>query len=129
MTTGVGAALEAAGRAQHAGAGAATTLARAADAWADTTGGTSGALWGVLLRAWSGALVDRGPVTPEQMTDRAGRALAEVARLGGAQPGDKTMVDAFDPFAAALRRELADGAGLATAWRRATSSGVPSGGT
>ncbi len=32
-----------------AGAGAGTVLARAADAWADKAGGTSGALWGVIL--------------------------------------------------------------------------------
>src|SRR4029453_14201991 len=37
------------------GAGAATTLHFAADAWADKAGGTSGALWGMALRAVGGA--------------------------------------------------------------------------
>ncbi len=55
MRRGSSAASEAAERAVAAGAGAATTLALGADAWADRAGGASGALWGVALRAWSGA--------------------------------------------------------------------------
>ncbi|WP_433090067.1 DAK2 domain-containing protein [Dactylosporangium sp. CA-052675] len=37
---------------------------------------------------------------------------------GGAAPGDKTLVDAFAPFAEALSRE-AGGGSLAAAWRAA----------
>ena len=43
-----------AGLAVSAGAGAASVLAVAGDAWGDRAGGTSGALWGLALRTWSG---------------------------------------------------------------------------
>src|SRR5665647_1559711 len=40
------------------GGGVGTVLARAGDAWADRAGGTSGALWGIGLRAIGAALGD-----------------------------------------------------------------------
>ncbi|MDK6629448.1 DAK2 domain-containing protein, partial [Actinotignum timonense] len=46
-------------------------------------------------------------------------AARNVARDGGAIVGDKTMVDATEPFADALEKELAGGAGLKEAWTRA----------
>src|SRR5690606_11637937 len=46
MQRGIHAAQAAARDAAERGAGAATTLARAADAWSDRAGGTSGAIWG-----------------------------------------------------------------------------------
>src|SRR5205085_7883798 len=49
MQRGSHAALDAGRAAARAGAGAGTTLARAADGWSDRAGGTSGALWGVIL--------------------------------------------------------------------------------
>ena len=58
MTRGSAAAAAAAEKAVAAGAGAASVLAAAGDAWADRAGGTSGALWGLALRTWSGALSD-----------------------------------------------------------------------
>ena len=51
MQRGSHAARDAAIAARDAGAGAQTVLARAADAWSDRAGGTSGALWGVILAA------------------------------------------------------------------------------
>ncbi|PWS52218.1 D-erythrulose kinase, partial [Streptomyces sp. FT05W] len=48
MRRGSTGAYEAAVRAETLGAGAETLLHRAADAWADRAGGTSGALWGVI---------------------------------------------------------------------------------
>ena len=56
MERGVRAAVDAARDAVARGAGAATTLHFAADAWADKAGGTSGALWGMALRAVGDAL-------------------------------------------------------------------------
>ncbi|WP_343850409.1 dihydroxyacetone kinase family protein, partial [Leifsonia naganoensis] len=49
MQRGTRAAADAAARAVERGAGAGTTLGRAADAWAERAGGTSGALWGTAL--------------------------------------------------------------------------------
>lgn len=47
-------------------------------------------------------------------------ALDAVMRLGGARPGDKTLVDAFVPFVAALETARADGLALMDAWRKAS---------
>ncbi|AZS38236.1 L-erythrulose kinase [Microbacterium lemovicicum] len=119
MQRGSTAALRAARRAADAGAGAQTTLTRAADAWADKAGGTSGALWGVILRAVAADLGDTG--TPDAAAVAAGVAAGSrgVTDYGKAELGDKTMVDALIPFSETLTRGVTDGAGLADAWASA----------
>jgi dihydroxyacetone kinase len=42
-----------------------------------------------------------------------------LTRLGGAAPGDKTMLDALLPFVDELQRRVADGEPWQDAWRRA----------
>ncbi|WJS86867.1 dihydroxyacetone kinase family protein [Paracoccus sp. TOH] len=121
MARGSKAAAAAARDAAEAGGGAATVLAMAGDAWADRAGGTSGALWGVALRGWGAALTDRDALTPAHVAAGAEAGLQAVLRLGGARPGDKTLVDAFLPFAETLRATVDDGAALAEAWRRAAT--------
>ncbi|MFE5856326.1 dihydroxyacetone kinase subunit DhaL [Streptomyces sp. NPDC056500] len=67
-----------------------------------TVGGASGPLYGTLLRRTGKALGDAAEVTPQQFGDALRAGVAAVAQLGGAKPGDKTMVDALEPAAAAL---------------------------
>jgi dihydroxyacetone kinase-like protein len=69
-------------------------------------GGASGPLYGSALRAMGKALDGAEPVDP-RASDAAAlgaalrAALDAIVRLGGAQPGDKTMVDAWTPAVAA----------------------------
>ncbi len=98
MTKGVDAAVRAAEDAHHRGAGARCLLSAAADAWADEAGGTSGVLWGVGLRALAQHLGDTGPVDAARAAAGARAALDAVTSLGGAKPGDKTLVDALVPL-------------------------------
>ena len=119
MSRGSAAAKEAAGQAVALGAGAATVLARAADAWADRAGGASGALWGALLRAWSGAFVDDRPISGFEAAAGAIAARETIARLGGATIGDKTLFDALVPFVTVFAYEAKEGRPLAEAWRSA----------
>ena len=119
MARGSAAAAEAATKAVNAAAGAASVLAVAGDAWADRAGGTSGALWGLALRTWSTAFSDQQAVTPTAVAQGAQAALDAVKRLGGAQVGDKTLVDAFAPFVTTLAAEIGKGAPLKTAWELA----------
>ncbi|OAH10166.1 dihydroxyacetone kinase family protein [Streptomyces jeddahensis] len=98
MTKGVDAAVRAAERAGSRGAGARSLLSAAADAWADEAGGTSGVLWGVGLRALAQELGDTGPVDGVRVAAGARAALDAVTSLGGAKPGDKTLVDALAPL-------------------------------
>lgn len=122
MSRGATAAADTAARASEGGAGAATLLAWAADAWADRAGGASGALWGAALRAWSGALSDEAAVTSQRLVQGADAALGAVVRLGGARIGDKTLLDALAPFVATLSREAAAGRSLAPSWASAAEA-------
>ncbi len=122
MTRGSAAAAEAAAAAVAAGAGAASVLACAGDAWADRAGGTSGALWGLALRTWSGALSDDAALDAAAVARGAREALAAVMRLGRGRVGDKTLVDAFDPFVATLAAEVERGQPLGAAWTAAAAA-------
>ncbi|WIK64292.1 dihydroxyacetone kinase family protein [Gleimia hominis] len=77
--------------------GVATVLAGAGDAWSAAAGGTSGALWGALITAFGATLGDEDAPDSAAYTRAAAAALEAVQRLGGAQVGDKTMVDALAP--------------------------------
>ncbi len=122
MRRGSAAALDAANAAVAAGAGAASVLAVAGDAWADRAGGTSGAIWGLLLRAWSSALNDSTAIEKNAAVAGARLALDGVTRLGRARLGDKTLVDALIPFVEALERASASGKSLAEAWSLAADA-------
>lgn len=122
MRRGATAAREAIHQAVAAGAGARSALAVAGDAWADRAGGTSGAVWGLLLRSWSSAFSDDAAFEDADVIRGARAALDDVMRLGGATPGDKTLVDAFVPFVAALETAKADGLSLKDAWQKASAT-------
>jgi dihydroxyacetone kinase len=117
MVKGVTHALEAAKAPLEAGAGVASVLAAAGDAWAGKAGGTSGVLWGQFLRALGAAVGDDPPEVSATTVANAVRAGAgRIQELGKAELGDKTMLDALLPFADELEREVKDGAPLAGAW-------------
>ncbi|MEV7133243.1 dihydroxyacetone kinase family protein [Arthrobacter sp. NPDC093128] len=121
MERGVRAAVDAARDAVARGAGAATTLHFAADAWADKAGGTSGALWGMALRAVGDAVGDTK--APDAGTVAAGVAGAAFAIMdfGKAKPGDKTLVDVLVPFRDALAAGVNAGQSLTEAWGAAAT--------
>jgi len=122
MARGSAAAAEAARAAASAGAGAASVLAAAGSAWADRAGGTSGAIWGLGLAAASRQLDDKTAPDAAVVSHAAKQALQAVQSLGGAQLGDKTLVDAFHPFVTRLTSALAEGLPLATAWGQAAEA-------
>ncbi|CAN7247439.1 dihydroxyacetone kinase family protein [Rhizobium sp. LjRoot30] len=122
MYRGATAAFDAAKAASAAGAGTASVLAAAGDAWADRAGGTSGAIWGLLLRAWSGSLNDNAAPQAADVVKGARQGLDSVSRLGGAKPGDKTLVDALVPFVETLEASTAAGKPMATAWADAAEA-------
>ncbi|PPF67538.1 D-erythrulose kinase [Clavibacter michiganensis] len=124
MLRGSRAAAERAASAVAAGAGARTVLGLAGDAWSDKGGGTSGALWGLILQAVGDALddADADPVTAAAVADGVGAARDAVMGHGKAALGDKTMVDALVPFADVLADRVASGAPLADAWADASAA-------
>lgn len=122
MQRGSHAALAAGILAADAGAGAQTTLAHAADAWADKAGGTSGALWGVMLNAVASRLGDEGRPDAAAVASGVDAGVRGVQTYGKAEVGDKTMVDALVPFTSTLAGAVDGGAGLASAWRSAADA-------
>lgn len=119
MVLGATAAAKAAREAVEAGAGARTLLARAGAAWSEGAGGTAGALWGGALAKVGAGLSD------DAATDDAGVKAAVVdgvrsfVTMGGAAVGDKTIVDASEPFADALAGTDAE---LVDAWADAADA-------
>lgn len=122
MQRGSHAARDAAIAARDAGAGAQTVLARAADAWSDRAGGTSGALWGLILAGIAGELGDEGSPTPAQVAAGVAAGTQSVMTYGKAEVGDKTLVDALVPFRDELTRSIDAGASLADAWTAAAEA-------
>jgi len=120
MERGVRAAVQAATNAVARGAGAATTLHFAADAWADKAGGTSGALWGMALRAVGDAVSDTKAPDAGAVAAGVAGAAATIMDFGKAKPGDKTLVDVLVPFRDALASGVEAGKSLTEAWGAAT---------
>ncbi|MET9392886.1 dihydroxyacetone kinase subunit DhaL [Streptomyces sp. NPDC006624] len=67
-----------------------------------TVGGASGPLYGTLLRRTGKALGDAAEVSAEQLASALRTGVEAVMTLGGAAPGDKTMIDALVPAVDAL---------------------------
>ncbi|MGW2515555.1 dihydroxyacetone kinase subunit DhaL [Streptomyces sp. NPDC001617] len=74
-----------------------------------TVGGASGPLYGTLLRRTGKALGDGAEVSESEFAEALRAGVDAVMTLGGAAPGDKTMIDALVPAVDAL----ADGFGAA----------------
>ncbi|MFD5800342.1 dihydroxyacetone kinase subunit DhaL [Streptomyces sp. NPDC127020] len=62
-----------------------------------TVGGASGPLYGTLLRRTGKSLGDAPEVSREQLAEAFRAGVDAVMALGGAAPGDKTMIDALVP--------------------------------
>jgi D-erythrulose 4-kinase len=115
MQRGAKAAVVAATAAIERRAGAGTVLTLAGDAWSDRAGGTSGALWGIGLRAIGSAVGDEDKPDATTVCDGIVAALRAVQQVGKAQLGDKTLVDVLAPASDALSRAVASGQGLGAA--------------
>ncbi len=109
MARGSRAARDAAADVVKRDAGAQTTLNAAGAAWSEGSGGTSGALWGAVLNAVGNLLGDQKAPDRDTLSGLLRAGLDAVTRLGGAQLGDKTMVDAMAPAADAYELAMAAG--------------------
>ncbi|HEY4299219.1 MAG TPA: dihydroxyacetone kinase subunit DhaL, partial [Paraburkholderia sp.] len=87
-------------------------------------GGTSGPLYAVMLLRGAATLEQSGGSTAQQWAAAFSAGVDGLMELGGAQPGDRTMVDALKPAAdalqAALGRSQETGAALKAAVEAAT---------
>ncbi|WP_432251560.1 dihydroxyacetone kinase subunit DhaL [Streptomyces sp. HNM1019] len=88
-------------------------------------GGASGPLYGTLLRRAGKALGDAEQITPQQLADALRAGVDAVAQLGGAAPGDKTMLDALLPAVEALGGDAGSFAAASEAAEKGALATVP----
>ncbi|GAB7070038.1 D-erythrulose 4-kinase [Mycobacterium hodleri] len=119
MVKGSSAARVAAAAASKSGAGQGSVLAAAGREWAAKAGGTSGVLWGALLNAVGARLGDTGRPDSDTVAAAMRDGYDALIQLGGASPGDKTMLDAMLPFVEELQRRVSDGETWQASWRAA----------
>ena len=65
-------------------------------------GGSSGPLYGVLFLRCGNVLDQKGATGLAQWTEAVEAGSRAISELGGAKPGDRTMLDALDPFVRSL---------------------------
>jgi len=74
-----------------------------------TVGGAGGPLYGSLFLQFGIAFSGHDPFTLNEWLAGLDLGIAAIQRLGKAEPGDKTMLDALMPARDALKQGLADG--------------------
>ncbi len=74
-----------------------------------TIGGAAGPLYGSLFRAMAGPLDGQADVAPAAFAEALAAGVAQVQKLGKAEPADKTMVDALLPAQQALSKAVDGG--------------------
>ena len=116
MVKGTAAATLAAADAAARGGGVGSVLAAAGSAWAARAGGTSGVLWGAALTAIGNVLGNNGTPDDTTVSEALRAGYDALTALGGASLGDKTMLDALDPFVGAVERSVRDGKDWRSAW-------------
>ena len=101
--------------------GTGSVLAAAGSAWAAKAGGTSGVLWGAALTAIGNRLGNNGTPGDTDVAEALRAGYAALTSLGGASLGDKTMLDALDPFVGAVERSVAAGDDWRSGWSDAVA--------
>jgi dihydroxyacetone kinase len=69
-------------------------------------GGSSGPLYGVLFLRCGNVLANSGATGLAQWAEALDQGCRAISELGGAKPGDRTMLDALDPFVKALKKSI-----------------------
>jgi dihydroxyacetone kinase len=69
-------------------------------------GGSSGPLYGVLFLRCGNVLASSGATGLAQWAEALDKGCLAISDLGGAKPGDRTMLDALDPFVKALKKSM-----------------------
>ncbi|HEV7655778.1 MAG TPA: dihydroxyacetone kinase subunit DhaL [Mycobacteriales bacterium] len=87
-----------------------------------TVGGASGPLYGTAFREAGKALGDAASADDTAFAAALRAGMDGIIRLGKAETGDKTMIDAWTPALAALDAALAGGSSLADATAAAAAA-------
>jgi dihydroxyacetone kinase len=71
--------------------------------------GSSGPFYGVFFLRAGNALSRNGATTASQWADALEEGCQAISELGGAKPGDRTMLDALAPFVKSMKAGAAEG--------------------
>ena len=85
-------------------------------------GGAAGPLYGTAFLKASTALSGKEDLSPEDVAEAIETALAGVKQRGKAEEGDKTMVDALSPAAAAAKEAASSGKNVGEVFRAAAEA-------
>jgi dihydroxyacetone kinase len=96
-------------------ASGAERLQQAGRAFSDAAGGASGMLYGTIIETLGASLAE-APVDAPALANAFRRALEEVLDIGGAEPGDKTLVDALEPFVERFEELAREGRPVTACW-------------
>lgn len=94
------------------------------DALRKAIAGSSGPFYATALMRASRTLAGIPAPTAQQMAAAFVEAVEAISSLGGAKPGDRTMIDALYPAAVAFTEAVSSGQPSARAWDRAVASGI-----
>ncbi len=95
-----------------------------ANAMRKAIGGSSGPFYATGLMRASRHLAGLEQPTAAQLAEAFVAAVQAVSELGGAKPGDRTMVDALYPAAKTFKDKVAEGLSADAAWRAAVEAGM-----
>ncbi|MDR3254745.1 MAG: dihydroxyacetone kinase subunit L [Synergistaceae bacterium] len=88
------------------------------------TGGCSGPVWGTLFMRCGMAFKGKTEIGLEEIIAAFKSAIEGIMKRGGAQLGDKTLVDALDAIVKSLEKSLAEGLPLLDAFKKASDAAV-----
>ena len=87
-----------------------TFLQKIAVAITSRIGGTSGPIWGTAFLRAGGVAKGKDAITGEDVVAMLRSAIDGIKARGGAEVGDKTLLDALVPMTDAIEQAVADGA-------------------
>ncbi len=87
-----------------------------------TVGGASGPLYGMFFMQMGGAATGKETLSLAEFAAAFEAGIGGVQRIGKAEPGDKTMLDALFPARDALTAAAADGTAVGPALERAAEA-------
>jgi dihydroxyacetone kinase-like protein len=85
-------------------------------------GGSSGPLWGTSFMRAGMLCKDKTAITLDDLEKIATAAIEGIQARGGAQPGDKTLIDVLIPVRDAIGEQVRDGGDNNAALRNATAA-------
>ncbi|WCK69502.1 dihydroxyacetone kinase family protein [Agrobacterium tumefaciens] len=102
----------------------ASGLMAMANAMRKAIGGSSGPFYATGLMRASRQLAGLDAPNASQVSEAFLAAVGAVSDLGGAKPGDRTMIDALHPAAIKFKEKLAEGVSTEAAWAAAVQAGL-----